>query len=106
MLILTSFQGIFNIKYSLIPDWWIGIYPLTYYFIGCYLKEYKVTIIVAVPVLLEAIYKKVKELHQINEYISKNGYEICGEPIDNYLVDIINTADEENYVTELIIPVK
>lgn len=44
MLALTSFQGIFNIKYILIPDWWISIYPLTYYFIGCYLKEYKVNI--------------------------------------------------------------
>lgn len=42
MLALTSFQGIFNIKYNLIPDWWINIYPLTYYFIGCYLKEYQI----------------------------------------------------------------
>lgn len=40
------------------------------------------------------------------EYAFENGYEICGEPIDNYLVDIINTADQENYVTELIIPIK
>ena len=31
-----------NIKYNLIPDWWINIYPLTYYFIGCYLKEYQI----------------------------------------------------------------
>lgn len=40
------------------------------------------------------------------KYIYENGYEICGEPIDNYLVDIINTADQENYVTELMIPIK
>ena len=40
------------------------------------------------------------------EYACDNGYEICGEPIDNYIVDIINTADEGNYVTELIIPIK
>lgn len=26
---------------KLIPAWWTGIYPLTYYFIGCYLIEYK-----------------------------------------------------------------
>lgn len=39
------------------------------------------------------------------KYIYENGYEICGEPIDNYLVDIINTSDEENYITELIIPI-
>lgn len=44
MLILTSFQGIINIKYNLIPDWWINIFPITYYFLGCYLKEYKINI--------------------------------------------------------------
>ena len=25
----------------IIPDWWVNIYPLTYYFLGCYLREYK-----------------------------------------------------------------
>ncbi len=25
---------------ALIPNWWIGMYPITYYFVGCYLKEY------------------------------------------------------------------
>ncbi len=25
---------------KLIPDWWLGMYPITYYFIGCYFKEY------------------------------------------------------------------
>ena len=42
---------------------------------------------------------------KINEYIYENGYKICGAPIDNYLVDIMSTADEGNYVTELIIPI-
>lgn len=27
---------------ALVPDWWTGIYPLTYYFLGAYLREYKV----------------------------------------------------------------
>ncbi len=32
-------------KYNpIIPDWWTNIYPLTYYFIGCYLREYPVKI--------------------------------------------------------------
>lgn len=44
MLLLTSFQGVFNIKYALIPKWWTNIYPLTYYFIGCYIKEYKINL--------------------------------------------------------------
>ena len=43
---------------------------------------------------------------KVFKYIYENGYEVCGEPVDNYLVDIINTADVSNYVTELIIPIK
>jgi len=27
-----------------IPDWWVNIYPLTYYFIGAYIKEYQIEI--------------------------------------------------------------
>ena len=41
MLILTALPGVLNIKYSLIADWWINLYPITYYFIGCYINEYK-----------------------------------------------------------------
>ena len=26
---------------DIIPDWWTGIYPITYYFLGAYLGEYK-----------------------------------------------------------------
>ena len=33
-----------NIKLDIIPNWWNGIYPLVYYFIGCYINEYQVTI--------------------------------------------------------------
>ena len=40
------------------------------------------------------------------EYAFENGHEICGEPVDNYLVDIMNTVNESSYVTELIIPIK
>lgn len=25
---------------KLIPNWWVGFYPVTYYFVGCYLREY------------------------------------------------------------------
>lgn len=66
MLILTSFQGIFNIKYILIPDWWISIYPLTYYFIGCYLKEYKVNINKYLNVLLFIIVLIISSLINIH----------------------------------------
>ncbi|MBE6160410.1 MAG: hypothetical protein E7157_05140 [Lactobacillales bacterium] len=33
-----------GIKLDIIPDWWNEIYPLIYYFIGCYINEYQVEI--------------------------------------------------------------
>ena len=27
--------------YELVPNYWTSLYPITYYFIGCYLREYK-----------------------------------------------------------------
>lgn len=76
MFILTSFQGIFNIKYTLIPDWWINIYPLTYYFIGCYLKEYKINISKIANILLFVIVLIISWL--INIYFSKGNNFIWG----------------------------
>lgn len=39
-------------------------------------------------------------------YIYENGYEISGPAIDNYIVDIVSTCDPNNYITELLIPIK
>lgn len=33
-----------NVKVDIIPNWWNQIYPLVYYFIGCYISEYEVII--------------------------------------------------------------
>lgn len=50
LLALVSFAPVFNyLKYKdlflyLIPDYWTLIYPLIYYFIGCYISEYKIKI--------------------------------------------------------------
>ena len=41
---LINYLHINDIKLELIPDWWTGIYPLIYYFIGCYIKEYQIKI--------------------------------------------------------------
>lgn len=57
MLVLTAVPGILNCHdfftagwllnpsssttyQTIFPNWWTGVYPLTYYFIGCYLREY------------------------------------------------------------------
>lgn len=59
MIILTVAPTVFNIfnfehwswwldpasnrdHARLFPDWWTGLYPVTYYFIGCYLKDYPI----------------------------------------------------------------
>ena len=39
---LVTVPAIFNIfGIKVIPSWWINIWPILYYFIGCYLNEYK-----------------------------------------------------------------
>lgn len=76
MFILTSFQGIFNIKYSLIPDWWTFLYPLTYYFIGCYLREYKINIKKYKNILLFFICLVISTL--VNIYVSNGNNFVRG----------------------------
>lgn len=50
LIIMTSLYPIINyikinnIKLDIIPNWWNGLYPLLYYFIGCYINEYKIKI--------------------------------------------------------------
>lgn len=58
LTILPSFFNIFNFNsfewwttpvssdsfQKIIPSWWTGIYPVTYYFVGCYLREYKLNL--------------------------------------------------------------
>lgn len=38
---MTSLPSIINLNHDLIPEWWVRIYPLTYYMIGAYLSEFK-----------------------------------------------------------------
>lgn len=56
LTVLPSFMNIYNFQTAefwlkpeagteydkLLPAWWTGIYPITYYFLGAYLSEYKV----------------------------------------------------------------
>lgn len=41
LLALTAIPELVNIdsKMPLLPDWWVDLYPVTYYFIGAYLRE-------------------------------------------------------------------
>lgn len=41
MLALTTVPVAINFRYSIAPDWWMGIYPLLYYFLGAYFATYQ-----------------------------------------------------------------
>ena len=49
MIFLTALPGFFNnipgyINIFRFPDWWMMLYPITYYFLGAYIREYRTKI--------------------------------------------------------------
>lgn len=41
LLTLTTLPALTNFRWALLPDWWVNVYPLTYYFLGAYFAEYE-----------------------------------------------------------------
>ena len=39
---VTFVPALLNFRYKLVPGWWANIYPLTYYFLGAWLREHPV----------------------------------------------------------------
>lgn len=44
LIFTTILPSIINFKYQIIPNYWTNLYPITYYFVGSYISEYKVRI--------------------------------------------------------------
>lgn len=42
MLLLTAVPTLVNAKWQILPDWWVQLYPLTYYFLGAWLREHPI----------------------------------------------------------------
>ena len=42
LIVMTALPPLVNLYYQIIPDWWTGIYPLTYYALGAWLREHPV----------------------------------------------------------------
>ncbi len=40
LIFLTALPPFVNGIVEIIPDWWVSIYPITYYFLGSYLREF------------------------------------------------------------------
>lgn len=40
LLVVTAVPAVLNFRYKIVPSWWSNIYPLTYYFLGAWLREH------------------------------------------------------------------
>lgn len=40
LLVLTLLPSVINIYGQILPEWWVGFYPIAYYVLGAWLKEY------------------------------------------------------------------
>lgn len=52
MFFITSGVTVFNWWHHLLPDYWVNIYPILYYFIGAYISEYDIKISKKINLLL------------------------------------------------------
>lgn len=59
-----------------VPDWWVGIYPITYYFTGCYIREFGTKI--KTPILIIALIVCAFGFGTFNYYRSFGGNFITG----------------------------
>ncbi|WP_242491867.1 acyltransferase [Miniphocaeibacter massiliensis] len=60
---LPSLLNAYSIK--IIPDWWKNIWPLLYYFIGCYIREYQVKIKLKLSFLIYFLILIISSLYNI-----------------------------------------
>lgn len=44
MIFLTTLPTVINSFFKILPFWWVNLFPITYYFIGLYLREYPIKI--------------------------------------------------------------
>ena len=49
----------------IVPNWWINIWPITYYFIGCYLNEYQIKLKIKKNILFIIIMTFIFSLYQL-----------------------------------------
>ena len=44
LLFLTSLPALFNLKWTLLPDFWVKLYPVCFYFLGRWLRDHPVKV--------------------------------------------------------------
>ncbi|MFR7977912.1 acyltransferase [Butyribacter intestini] len=81
---------------SIMPDWWINLYPLTYYFIGTYLREYDLKISVKINILMLIVavvlggtFNYYRSYNSLFEWGSYNGWNGIENVINSILVFVL-----------------
>lgn len=67
--------------HEIFPDWWTGMYPITYYILGCYLREFPIRW--KRPVLLGALILSILAAGSYNLYRCYGVHFIWGEWTDH-----------------------
>ena len=92
MIFLTILPNILNIKYKIVPGYWVNFYPVTYYFVGAYLRDYKIEI---------KTYKKILFLIIFLLLFGLFEYFVCKGKIFNW--SIYNTYNGLPFITACIV---
>ena len=95
--------------YKIIPEWWVSIYPITYYFIGCYLSEFGLKvkpslniILLFASVLLSGLYSFWRSYKSVFTWGSWCGYNSIFSVIITVLVfSLIINLNYEKFPTKL-----
>lgn len=112
LIFSTIAPSILNIKYQIIPNWWTGVYPITYYFIGLYLKEHNVKIkkinciliILSTSMLLGSIsyYKSYGKVFAWENYCNYNSFLVLILSVLIFIFILNLKIDKDNFFTKAI----
>lgn len=84
MIFLTAVPGFFNnipgnMNIFHFPDWWMTIYPLTYYYLGAYIRHYKVKLPRTAAVLLFLLVTICETFISVHFSSGRNFYNAVGD---------------------------
>lgn len=106
--LINMYRGI-----QIIPDWWINIWPLLYYFVGCYIKEYDIKISIKTNVI--ALIAIILVSGGVNFYLSHNNHflwknynrwygwqNVCSSILLFILIKNLNLSKIPNFLNKII----
>ncbi len=80
-----------KVSLDIMPNWWKYLYPLLYYFLGCYIKEYQITM-KKIPNLLWIFGLTLAQTIFIFLFVHKSSMEITGVIPDYYSIFTVSIS--------------